>query len=252
MSVSLGERLARVRDALVETVYPPTCAGCGLRGTWLCNRCAAETLPTNTPITCLRCGTPRLFGHCDCDELPASISATLAVVVYHGWVAEAIKALKYHHEMARAAFLGGLMAAHIPSIGRVDALIPVPLHPSRLASRGYNQAELLANVISRDTGIPVANVLRRTRNTGTQTKLGGDERHANVADAFAMRSGIGVYPGAHVVIIDDVRTTGATIGACAAALAVAKPARVCGMTFALDLQQRELQELQRLKATGYR
>lgn len=100
------------------------------------------------------------------------------------------------------------------------ALIPVPLAAERQRERGYNQSDLLARVIARRWSVPVwGDVLVRRRKTRTQTKLTPGERVANVAGAFAVADGAGPkLRGTHLVLVDDVITTGSTMNACAAAL----------------------------------
>ncbi len=90
-----------------------------------------------------------------------------------------------------------------------DVVVPVPLHPLRQLSRGFNQADELA----RSLDLPIASVLRRTRNTGSQADLPAASRHANVRGAFAVVRGANIR-GRRVVLVDDVSTTGATLEAC--------------------------------------
>jgi len=100
-------------------------------------------------------------------------------------------------------------------VNAVDCLVPVPLHPSREAERGFNQSMLLASRVSRRWGIPiVSRALRRQRPTPPQTDLDADERRRNVKGAFAV-SRPGAVNGQHVLLIDDVFTTGATVSECA-------------------------------------
>lgn len=105
-----------------------------------------------------------------------------------------------------------------------DLLIPVPLHPSRLRKRGYNQALELARPLGRRLGIPVRHdVLRRTRCTGAQTELDAAARVGNVRGAFALAS---LPAQRHVALVDDVMTTGATLAEAALVLLAAGMDRV--------------------------
>ena len=108
---------------------------------------------------------------------------------------------------------------------RPQALVPVPLHPARLRQRGYDQALELARRLARLGGLPVrADALRRVRATAAQTRLDAAARQRNLQAAFAVRAGV-TLP-AHVALVDDVMTTGATLHACARVLLAAGVRRV--------------------------
>jgi ComF family protein len=150
----------------------------------------------------------------------------------------AIHQLKYRGARHLAEPLGELLLETFDDIGddtrigpSADVLVPVPLHSSRLAERGYNQSALLAAELSRATGLPVADgPLRRIRPTEPQMALPAERRRANVVGAFAVRSAELV--GARVLLIDDVCTTGSTLEACAAALKAAGTLQVRALTLA--------------------
>ena len=97
-------------------------------------------------------------------------------------------------------------------------LVPVPLAPSRLRERGYNQSALLARALAPRWGVPVLEALTRTRATATQTRLTPGDRLRNVAGAFVATVPKGALAGEHVVLVDDVVTTAATLNSCATAL----------------------------------
>jgi ComF family protein len=114
---------------------------------------------------------------------------------------------------------------------QLDAIVPVPLHPARRRQRGYDQSELLARGLSDRTRIPLrVDFVARTRETHAQVGLNAAQRQANMHNAFAAT---GRCSGQHLLLIDDVYTTGATMRACAAALRAAGAATVCGLTLAL-------------------
>lgn len=129
--------------------------------------------------------------------------------------------IKYHGNLSAGRHFGqmlGYEVAAAPWLADVDAIIPVPLHWRRKWSRGYNQAEVLARAVSDVTGVSVrTDILKRQRYTGTQTKLGTQQKTRNVTGAFSAR-----HPEAstirHILLIDDVFTTGSTLMACFTAL----------------------------------
>jgi ComF family protein len=149
--------------------------------------------------------------------------------------------MKYMGEPDRASHLASLMLPVLAGFGQVDALVPVPLHPSKQRERGFNQSLLLAERMSTAAGVPVMNVLHRTKKTVSQTSLSGRERRENVADVFALDPSWHPRPGLRYVLVDDVRTTGATLDACAEVLNQTAPDMIGVLTFALDMQSRELE-----------
>ncbi len=181
-------------DALAAVLAPPRCAACGagvpLR-TAFCPGCAASIERAPGPAA-----GPFLYG---------------------GAIARAITRFKYGPRPDLAHPLGRLLATHATRSTGAEVVVPVPLHPLRLASRGFNQAALLAAHVARALGArhePLA--LRRTRDTGAQAELDRAARLRNVAGAFEVRRPRGLA-GRRVLLVDDVRTTGATLAACAAA-----------------------------------
>jgi ComF family protein len=160
----------------------------------------------------------------------------IAAYQYDGPVRDAVHALKYDGLRAVAPVLGARMAA-LPSVSRLEAdvMVPVPLHPSRMRSRGYNHAELLAREIGRRTALPVdVRALRRIRNTPAQARAANEkERARQVAGAFAARGDR--VAGKRVLVVDDVATTCSTLDSCARALKTAGAARVIGLVLAREL-----------------
>jgi len=240
-----------VLPAIVETIYPKTCAGCGMRGVWLCDLCETTVLPASHPSTCPRCAFPALSGRCGCGRLPAIIFRARSAYVYDGWAASAVKRVKYDGEWSRAEHLAAAMRPLIVDFGPIDGLVPVPLHRSRERSRGFNQSLLLATHLGDLSGVPVLDVLRRSRKTVSQVTLSGEQRRENVVGAFGIDPRWVPRHGGRYVLVDDVRTTGSTLGACAEALQVVHPATVGVLTFALDMHREDIAALrERLRATG--
>jgi ComF family protein len=155
-------------------------------------------------------------------------------------MAEAIVRLKYRGRSDLAGRLGRAMMDRVPH--EVDLVVPVPLHPSRAAERGFNQAALLARPIARALHVPMgARVLERIRDTPRQAVLDRPNRLVNVRSAFRCREP-GSAAGKRILLVDDVRTTGATITACSEALAGAGARAILPWVLALRDQRDELPE----------
>lgn len=225
-------RARSARRALIEMVYPRRCAECGRRGTWVCAECAAA-VSLLAPPWCQRCGAPVVPGDCRCRVLPPAIDCLRSAAPYEGWVRRAIIAVKFEDERDRAESLGPLLNRLLPELEPIAALIPVPLHPSRQRERGFNQSELLVRLAAGNRTPVRSDLLVRTRPTRHQVGLGADDRRANVHGAFAVPPGIELT-GQRLVLIDDVLTTGATLGNCAEALKAAGALFVAAVTVARE------------------
>ncbi|MCX6361244.1 MAG: ComF family protein [Armatimonadetes bacterium] len=218
-------------DGAIDLLYPPRCLVCGDFGPlYLCAACVSEFETAPGPA-CRRCGAEaeRLPGaverrtnlcrRCAGGQAFAFIAARGAFA-YSGLVQTAIHRLKYDRRRRLAEPLAMAMLpalARAPFADRSFVLVPVPLHPSKLRQRGFNQAELLASTLAEQTGLPlILDAVRRVRATEPQARLKGRHRFANVEDAF---EGVpGALAGLEVLLIDDVVTTLATANACSVAL----------------------------------
>lgn len=143
-----------------------------------------------------------------------------------------MRALKFHAETEIAPLLGGLLAERLrrADFDKIDLVLPVPLHPERRRTRGFDQAELIARATAREMSLPMRrDLLEKVRHTRPQALLRREQRLANMAGAFRVA---GTLPGANILLIDDVMTTGATMGDCARACREAGAARVYALTFA--------------------
>lgn len=153
-----------------------------------------------------------------------------AALVYGGPVADAIRRFKYGDRPELASMLAPfLLEAAVPLGGRVDRVVPVPLHPRRYRSRGYNPSTLLAVPVAKRLAVPLCTRrLRRVRDTPPQAGLSVQARDDNVRGAFAASR----VRGERVLLIDDVRTTGVTAHACREALGAAGATEVWTLVLA--------------------
>jgi ComF family protein len=218
----------------LERIAPPVCGVCGLPlGTGFGERPAVLAAAVHDPLP--RCGA--------CRAQPPAYRYARAPARYEGAVRDALHALKFDGRRSMARPLGALLAESedlgVPRPA-IDLLVPVPLHRARRAERGFNQAELLARELGRAWSVPVAaDVLARARATRPQTELGGTERRRNVRGAFALARPERVA-GRHVLLIDDVLTTGTTVAECARAVRAAGASAVGVLTVARVAEPRFL------------
>ena len=241
-----------LRDAwagVLDLVFAPVCVACGApvetseTERLVCRMCWLKCRPLPSP-KCARCWAPvpayrepRPVCRA-CEEWPAYVRAVRSAFAIGDVPRRLVHALKYRGWEAAAAPMAARMASLISWPWDVSdearLVVPVPTSKVRLRERGYNQAELLAREFARRTGRTIDPAfLVRTRASATQTALHPDERRANVARAFAVPAPrAGELRGEHVILVDDVWTTGATALACVEAL-VEAGARVASVaTFA--------------------
>jgi len=220
----------RFAEALAQFVFPRVCAACDafLDDTdsgIVCGRCWARVPLLRAP-RCTRCGHPSPpRGSCPgCTLLPPFIRAARSYCWVPDHASSAIvSALKYDGWTAVAQAMGARIARldwPPDVVAERAALIPVPLAPVKERARGFNQARVLADAIGGAWNLPVwGDVLRRARATPSQTRLTPGERLANVHHAFSLENNAeSRIRGQHLILVDDVLTTGATLNACATVL----------------------------------
>lgn len=217
---------------LLDFLYPPRCPFCGRMLTFtedvedgsflwnygdsvelpICHRCVKE-LPwlkrsciycghslQEEEIKCLRC-SGKSFSFEECCVLGR----------YQGKIRETLHRFKYRGQKSLAEPLGKLLCSKLALMSwtsSIDFLVPVPLNPQRLRLRGYNQASLLAKAVGKELGLPVIEALERVRDTKSQTGLNKKQRTENLRGAF--RCVKEIRKGSHVLLIDDVLTSGST------------------------------------------
>ena len=214
---------------LLDRVWPGHCLACGETADAgdLCPACR-HALPRNRSA-CARCGLPMAVpadACADCLRHPPPLTATVAAFRYDAPFDRLLPRFKFHEDLAAGRVCSRAMAAIVREAARPDALVPVPLHRARLRRRGFDQALELAKPLARELALPLrTDLLRRVRDTAPQSRLDAPARRRNLRRAFAVDVRAGELP-AHIALVDDVMTTGATLHAAAHALLHAGAVRV--------------------------
>jgi ComF family protein len=207
-----------------QLLWPARCAGCDAfvpPEASFCAVCESTLVPL--PPACPGCALPIDHGRCPCASEPFPFTAAHAAFAYGGAVTDAVLRFKHGGRADLARPLGRrLLPALTPALAGIDAILPVPLHPRRLRSRGFNQALELARaaraLVGRRTWPPLwVDALRRIRDTPALGRLSPRQRRSLVAEAFVVPLTNRVR-GRALLVVDDVMTTGSTLAGCAQAL----------------------------------
>jgi len=207
------------------------------------------------PKTCVGCDTPLVYGekvicttcwyhlpvtssHHGISNLSTGQSASFVYLLGSSRVQRIIHQLKYHNRPEIGTLLGekyGTILDKTVPFNAVDVIVPVPLHPQKLQKRGYNQSAFFAQGLSHTLQKPIAEqCLIRHRITDSQTTKNRYERYENMESAFRLNDAEAVA-GKHVLLVDDVLTTGATLEACSTALLAGGARQVSAVTIARAL-----------------
>ena len=218
------------KDTILNILFPRRCPVCGEivrpAGGLICPACFRELSFVKSP-TCKKCGKEiedETMEFCaDCMAHRHTYEYGLALFNYNDAARNSMVQIKYHNKREYLDFYGAAVAVRVEREirrMRVDAIIPVPVHPSRRRKRGFNQAEVLAKIVGERLGIPVkAELLRRTKKTLPQKELSVGERLKNLSGAF--RADEIPENIRRVLLVDDIYTTGSTIEACTRVLKTA-------------------------------
>jgi len=209
---------------LVNLVYPPHCASCGkglspMDEFGVCGFCIGQVRRNPKPHLA-RQGFDRAY----------------SALLYEDVLKELIHAFKYKRRISLSKLFARLLTEFIDNnpdiIEHIDLVTFVPLHNSRLREREFNQSKLLASKISDGFKIPLADTLDKIRSTRNQNELSRTERLVNLKGAFRIRRGGDTVRGRHILLVDDVLTTGATLNECARVLKAAGTIEVRCLTLA--------------------
>lgn len=228
----------------VDLFYPPQCVACEAATQTPHSLCVScwNAMPLIAKPYCERLGTPFAVDYGVGMLSPAAIAdpprfdRARAVARHRESARDLVSRLKYGERLDLSRLMATMMVqAGRDILGDADLLVPVPMHRFRLWRRRFNQAALLANAVAGQTGIPVSlDALRRIRHTRAQVGLRRADRQQNLVGAFAVAPEKAIeIAGRRVVVIDDVRTTGSTLNACAHILRKAGAARIDVLTFTL-------------------
>jgi competence protein ComFC len=219
----------RLGESCLSLLYPPQCAQCAaetVAGEYLCDGCAGEAKRIVAPF-CRGCSEPfagaitGAFLCGDCKERDFQFTCAVSPYRATGVVREFIHRFKYQRHFYLRHPLAEWLAAGLEDERlrepALDFLVPVPLHRTREREREFNQAQVLAELLSARAGVPTLAALKRVRYTTTQTRLDRARRMENLRGAFCLKAGAGIA-GRHLLLIDDVFTTGSTAEECARVL----------------------------------
>jgi competence protein ComFC len=219
-----------------DLIFPPTCLHCGLQGAWLCSGCLS-TLQYRPNQDCLACGKPNEDASlCWICHENAHLKYCWSVYGYRQKpVVSLVKKIKYEFVSQAGNVAGGLLIDFIKEkkiyekIARDVVVIPVPLHRQRLCWRGFNQSELMAQAVAEHFNWKLNTTsLKRIVSSKPQANLNREERQGNLINHFGCCE-IESIKNKHVILIDDVVTTGATMIECAKVLKAAGVKSVSGL-----------------------
>lgn len=231
-------------EDFIHLIYPHLCASCNAslyaQEDGICNRCRYN-LPSLLYDAPENPASKKFWG-----RFPFGGATALFEFRKAGKVQRLIHNIKYRHRKDAAEAAGkmlGAKLAQLPDFQNIDGIIPVPMHPAKLRRRGYNQALLIADGVSKTlfknemlNPRALKGVLLKTKNTKTQTQKGRADRFANLQETFSLDYELSVtlniLRGCHLLLVDDVITTGATIEACATQLLKIKGVKVSIATLA--------------------
>ena len=219
----MTDKIKALALSIGKALYPEVCPMCGKvidTGAGLCcGDCSSKLIPIRPPV-CLKCGKElddEEKDCCqDCTDMERYYIKGFPALVYNQDMAKCLSDFKYHNMRCYGRFLADIIVKHRGKeilLAAPDVIVPVPIHKSKLKTRGYNQAEILARELGRRLKLPVdTELILRDEKTAPQKGLSNQERDENLKRAFISSKKIVEYKSA--LIVDDIYTTGATVEAC--------------------------------------
>jgi ComF family protein len=226
--------IGTVLNDVLDIIYPQTCAGCfdakPVRNGIFCIGCLAELPETNYHLLDKNPFESHFYG-----RIPVHAGAAFLFFVPDGRTQKLLHNIKYRNRSDLARTIGefyGRRLKNAPRFAEIDLIVPVPLHWRKEHRRGFNQsAEFGKGLASAMSVSFLKDALKRTRYTATQTKKSRADRVSNLKEAFVIRNPA-LLKGKHILLVDDVLTTGATLEACALALMKAEGIKISIATIA--------------------
>jgi competence protein ComFC len=230
------ELFKKVKDSILDLIFPVLCSGCSKEGSYLCESCSKKISKFERQ-RCLVCQQPSPFGKTHSECAKNKIDGIISALPYSDPIVKNLIANFKYKFVDLSGLLSDFMVTEVKNHELENflnefILVPVPLHKKRLAWRGFNQSSLLATHLSDKLGIKLdQKLITRTRNTQPQIELKYEQRKNNTRNAFALN---GTVKHKKFLIIDDVVTTGATINEIAKLLKKNKAIEVWALTVAAD------------------
>lgn len=218
-------------DSLLELVYPEknTCFICDMydktiMDKYLCRDCEKSIKKLEPPL-CSKCSKPLDYSESsdickECFSQERHFETSKSLYVYDGLIKKAIYSYKYYNKPYFNKLFGNMLLDYMKSINYTsfDFVTSVPLHPSKMRKRGYNQSELLARHISNNLRITYLDALKRTKKTLKQSEQSKEERRKNLKGAFTAKRCAEKTINSQVLLVDDIYTTGSTVEECSKVL----------------------------------
>ena len=228
---------SQIIDGLLYVFFPSLCPACDRalpdRRQFFCLHCSTQLSPSLMCMQADNLFTDRMYG---------KVALHSGAALYHfskgGPVQKIVHRLKYRNRPdlgKRSGTLFGKMLIQSPYFQGIDMVIPVPLHPKKEKERGYNQSAAFGAGLSEEMLLPqIEDILVRKTHKASQTQLGRLERYANVHEVYAVQNAAKIA-GKHILLVDDVLTTGATLGTCGDLLLKAGAGKISAVSLAIAL-----------------